>query len=139
MVETDLGRATIVYEDPNEGTVEKTVQNEHIAYFQDHWLVKTGEDERGHDVVRRIPATRVYYVERSVEEFEREVKTLRDQVQSFTDDLRTRILGGGGGRGTGGDGSRGGDGGSDVVRIDVESGDSDEDGGEDEERPGTRT
>ncbi|NHN59502.1 MULTISPECIES: hypothetical protein [Halorussus] len=96
MVEEDLGEATITYEAPDGETVEKTVQNEHVAYFQDHWIVKTGEDDEGRDLVRRIPASRVYHVERTVEEFEREVETLRDQVQSVADDLRKRFLGEGG-------------------------------------------
>ncbi|WP_101295352.1 hypothetical protein [Halegenticoccus soli] len=115
MVEEDLGQATIAYEDPDDGTVERTVQNEHVAYFQDHWIVKTGEDEQGRDLVRRIPYQRVYYVERSVEAFEEEVKTLRDQVQSVADGLRSKLLGGGESRGE-----------SDVQRIDVESGDPDD-------------
>lgn len=112
MVEKDLGEATIVYEDPDDGTVEKQVENEHVAYFQDHWIIKTGEHEEGHDIVRRIPAQRVYYVERSVEEFESEIRTLRDQVQSFTDEIRTKILGG----------EKGESGGEQVHRIEVESG-----------------
>ncbi|KTG08759.1 hypothetical protein AUR64_13100 [Haloprofundus marisrubri] len=95
MVDKELGEATIVYEDPDGETIEKNVKNEHVAYFQDHWLVKVGEDDEGRDIVRRIPATRVYHVERTVEKFEEEVKTVRDQVQSFTDDLRSRLLGGG--------------------------------------------
>ncbi len=90
-LDEDLGEATIVYEDPDDGTVSKTVPNEHVAYFQDHWLVKMEEDERGRDLVRRIPTRRVHYVERSVEEFEEEIKTLQDQVQSFANDLRTRL------------------------------------------------
>ncbi|MFC4438066.1 MULTISPECIES: hypothetical protein [Natrialbaceae] len=90
-LERDVGEATIVYDEPDEGTVEKTVPNEHIAYFQDHWIIKTNEDEEGHDIVRRIPSKRVHYVERSVEEFEEEVQTLVDQVQSFAADLRTKI------------------------------------------------
>lgn len=94
-LERDLGQATIVYEDPDEDTVRKTVPNEHIAYFQDHWLVKTEEDDQGNDIVRRIPSRRVHYVERSVEEFEEEIKTLRDQVQTVATNLRSRILGGG--------------------------------------------
>lgn len=93
MVEEDLGEATIVYEDPEEGTVEQTVENEHIAYFQDHWIIKTGEDE-GLDTIRRIPYQRVYYVERSVEEFQEEVKTLTDRVQSVADEVRSRLGGG---------------------------------------------
>ncbi len=90
-LERDLGEATIIYEEPEEGTVEQTVPNEHIAYFQDHWIIKTDEDEQGHDIVRRIPAKRVHYVERSVEAFEEEVETLVDQVTSFAADLRTKL------------------------------------------------
>jgi hypothetical protein len=52
---------------------------------------------RGDDLVRRIPASRVYHVERTVEQFEEEVGTLRDQVESVADDLRTKLLGCGGG------------------------------------------
>jgi hypothetical protein len=93
MVDDDLGTATIVYETPDDGTVERTVENEHIAYFQDHWIVKTDEDADS-DVVRRIPIQRVHYVERSVGEFEEEVQTLRNQVASFADDVRSKLLGG---------------------------------------------
>ncbi|WP_135819902.1 hypothetical protein [Halostella litorea] len=107
----DLGEATIVYEGPDGDAVERTVDNDHIAYFQDHWIVKVDEeaeaadDDAGpsrsdSDTVRRIPAQRVYYVERSVEEFEEEVKTLKDQVQSFTEDLRSKFLGDDGGGGS---------------------------------------
>ncbi len=112
-LDEDIGEATIVYEHPEEGTVEREVPNEHIAYFQDHWLIKTGEDEDGRDLVRRIPAQKVHYVERTVERFEEEVKTLRDQVQSFAEDIRTKIPVGGarGGRSEVEDGS--------VHRIDV--------------------
>jgi len=105
MVQEDIGQATIVYEGPDGDAVERTVDNEHVAYFQDHWIVKIDdeahedeEEERmeGRDTVRRIPTQRVYYVERSVEEFEQEVKTLRDQFQSITEDLRSKLMGGGG-------------------------------------------
>jgi len=100
----DVGQATIVYEGPGEDPVERTVDNDHVAYFQDHWIVKVDEeaepadDDAGpsrsdRDTVRRIPARRVYYVERSVEEFEEEVKTLKDQVRSITEDIRSRFLG----------------------------------------------
>ncbi|MFC4542072.1 hypothetical protein ACFO5R_09045 [Halosolutus amylolyticus] len=95
-IQRDLGEATIVYEEPDEGTVRKTVPNEHIAYFQDHWIIKTDEDEEGHDIVRRIPSRRVHYVERSVEQFEEEVETLIDRVQSFASELGTKIPVGGG-------------------------------------------
>lgn len=83
MVDRDLGEARIVYDDP-EGTTETTVANERIAYFDDHWLVKTGEDDDGNDVVRRIPRDRVHYVERSVSEF-------KDEVESLTDELKSRL------------------------------------------------
>lgn len=89
-----LGQATVVYEAPEEGTIERTLENENVAYFQDHWLLKIDERD-GEDVVRRIPRERVYYVERTVEEFEDEVATLRNQVESFADDLRETLLGGG--------------------------------------------
>ncbi|WP_255150819.1 hypothetical protein [Halorarius halobius] len=92
MVDEDLGTATIVYDDPGEGTVEHTVENEHVAYFQDHWIVKMEETDDG-DVVRRIPKERVHYVEREVEEFREEVGTLTNQLESVADDLRERLLG----------------------------------------------
>lgn len=95
MGEDDLGSATIVYEDPDGSTVERTVENKHIAYFQDHWTFKAGEDDQGHDVVRRVPHDRVYHVERSVEAFEEEVETIQRRIQSFAEDLRTKLLGGG--------------------------------------------
>ncbi|WP_049925541.1 hypothetical protein [Halopiger goleimassiliensis] len=90
-LERDLGEATIVYDDPDEGTVRKTVPNEHVAYFQDHWIIKTDEDDQGHDIVRRIPSWKVHYVERSVEEFEDEIDTIVDRVQSVASTLRTKI------------------------------------------------
>ncbi|QSW99010.1 hypothetical protein [Haloterrigena alkaliphila] len=117
-LERDIGEATIVYEEPDEGTVRKSVPNEHIAYFQDHWLIKTDEDDEGRDIVRRIPAQRVHYVERTVDEFQEEVETLVDQVQSFAADLRTKIpVGGGGSSGSGGGSER-----PEPHRIDVDRG-----------------
>jgi len=92
-LEHDLGQATIVYDDPTEDVVTKTVPNEHIASFQGHWILKTEEDEQGNDIVRRIPFGRVHYVERSVEEFEEEVRTIRDQIQSVAENLRSKLLG----------------------------------------------
>lgn len=127
MVHEDLGEATIVYEDADGETVEETVQNEHVAYFQDHWMVKTGEDEQGRDLVRRIPAQRVYHVERTVEQFEEEVKTLRDQVQSVADDLRSKLLGG---QGSGGATGRGSETETESISINVESGESESDDNE---------
>lgn len=96
MADSNLGTATIVYDHPEEGTVEKTVQNEHIAYFQDHWILKLEEDDHGNDVVRRIPVERVHYVERSVDTFEDEIGSVRKQVESVATDIRSKLLGGGG-------------------------------------------
>ena len=93
MAENDLGTATIVYDHPEDGTVEETVQNEHIAYFQDHWILKRDEDEAGNDVVRRIPIQRVRYVDRNVEAFEDEVSTVRKQVEDVASDIRSKLLG----------------------------------------------
>jgi hypothetical protein len=93
MADIDLGMATIAYDDPDGETVKETVENERIAYFQDHWVLKRDEDESGNDIVRRIPLQRVHYVERNVEEFEEEVATLRNQVESFADNLRSRVFG----------------------------------------------
>ncbi|EMA36738.1 hypothetical protein [Halococcus hamelinensis] len=81
MVDPQLGQATIVYDDPNEGKIETVVDNEFIAYFDDHWLVKVGEDGNGNDVVRRIPKERVHYVERSVEQFQDKLDKLADEAQ----------------------------------------------------------
>ncbi|WP_435347711.1 hypothetical protein [Haloarchaeobius sp. HRN-SO-5] len=121
MVETDLGQATIVYEGPDGDTVERTVQNEYVVYFQDHWMIKTGEDDEGRDLVQRIPHNRVYHVERTVEQFEREVSSIRNQVQSMADDLRSMLLGDEG-RTT----QYGEQGESEPIRIDVEDETQDE-------------
>ncbi|NHN42097.1 hypothetical protein G9C85_10715 [Halorubellus sp. JP-L1] len=81
----------MVYEGPDEDPVEKRVENEQVAYFQDHWMVKTGETDEGKDRVLRIPSQRVYHVERDVEAFEAEVASLRDQVQSIANELREKV------------------------------------------------
>ncbi|WP_302082321.1 hypothetical protein [Salinibaculum rarum] len=93
MADSNLGTATIVYDHPEEGTVEKTVKNEHVAYFQDHWILKRDEDEAGNDVVRRIPVERVHYVDRSVETFEDEIGSVRKQVENVANDIRSKLLG----------------------------------------------
>ncbi|MFB6117161.1 hypothetical protein [Halosegnis sp.] len=90
-MDDQLGEATIVYEGPD-GTVEQTVANEHVAYFQDHWILRTETTDEG-DVVKRIPKERVYHVERTVDEFREEVNTLTNQVESFAEELRDRFLG----------------------------------------------
>ena len=77
----ELGRATIVFDEPDGETTTREVDNEHIVYFQDHWQFKTGTDDRGNDVVRRIPRQHVHYVERSVEEFQDRVDAMIDQAR----------------------------------------------------------
>lgn len=91
MVDEDLGAATLVYEGPDGETVERTVENEHLAYFQDHWIVKTDEEREGTDTIRRIPASRVYHVERDVEAFEEEIGTVIDDVQSVADGVEEEL------------------------------------------------
>lgn len=81
----ELGKATIVYETPDGETEHVTVDNEHIVYFQDHWQVKTDEDDEGNDVIRRIPRGKVHYVERSVEEFQDRVDALLDRAKDRFD------------------------------------------------------
>jgi hypothetical protein len=76
-----LGKATIVYEDPDGDTESIEVDNEYLVFFQDHWQVRAGEDEEGNDVVRRIPRDRVYFVERSVEEFQDRIDSMLDQAK----------------------------------------------------------
>jgi hypothetical protein len=89
--EVELGEATIVFEDPDEGTREVTVQNEQIVYAQDHWAFMSGQDDEGNDMVRRIPRDRVHYVERNVQQFEEEVKTVRHRVESIADEVRQKL------------------------------------------------
>ncbi|WP_227354958.1 hypothetical protein [Haladaptatus salinisoli] len=77
----DIGTATIVYDDPDEGTTEREVENDDIVYFDDHWLVKVDETDEGDDVVRRIPRERVHHVERSIDELEKKVQGAIEQAK----------------------------------------------------------
>ena len=89
--ETDLelGKATIVYETATGDLERATVDNDRIAYFQDHWLFAYGTNENGDDVVRRVPKERVRYVERTVEEieetFESGVEKAKGKLEELTD------------------------------------------------------
>ncbi len=101
MSQLEVGQATIVYEDPEEGTKEVTVENEQVAYVRDHWAVKAGTDDEGNDLMKQIPATRVHYVERNVQQFEEEINTVRHRVESLAGELRQKLpvdLGQGGGQ-----------------------------------------
>ena len=91
MDELELGQATIVYEDPAEGVIEDTVDNEAIVYARDHWMVRTDTDGDGNDLMKQIPKERVHRVDRSVEEFEDQAGTVRRRVESLASDLRERI------------------------------------------------
>jgi len=91
MSELDLGQATIVYEDPDEGRTAETLDNEQVVYARDHWMIKAGTDDEGNDVMRQLPRDRVHYVERSVEQFEEEASTVRHRIESLADDLRRKI------------------------------------------------
>ena len=100
MSEIELGQATIVYEDPEDGVVMETVDNEAVVYAHDHWMLKHGTDEDGNDLMKQIPRDRVHRVDRTVERFEDEAGTVRQRVESLASDLRERIpvAGGEGGR-----------------------------------------
>ncbi|MFC7139728.1 hypothetical protein ACFQMA_07730 [Halosimplex aquaticum] len=107
MDEIELGQATIVYEDPEEGTTEVTVDNEEVVYARDHWMLRSGSDDQGNDLMKQIPRDRVYRVDRNVQRFEEEASTVRHRVESLANEVRDRIpVGGDGDRGSRG---RGGD------------------------------
>lgn len=91
MDEIELGQGTIVYEDPDDGRTEMTVDNEELVYARDHWMLRSGSDEEGNDQMRQIPRDRVYYVERNAERFEEEAATVRRRVESLASDLREKV------------------------------------------------
>ncbi len=91
MDEIELGQATIIYEGPDEEIIETTVDNEEIVYARDHWMVRTGTDEDGNDLMKQIPKERVHRVDRTVEKFEDQAGTVRRRVESLASDLRERI------------------------------------------------
>ncbi|WP_123537829.1 hypothetical protein [Halosimplex salinum] len=97
MDEIELGQATIVYEDPDEGTTELTVDNEEVVYARDHWMLRSGTDEEGNDLMKQIPRDRVYRVDRNVERFEEEASTVRHRVESLASEVRDRLPVGGDG------------------------------------------
>jgi hypothetical protein len=102
MNELELGQATIIYDDPESGTVTETVDNEDLVYVRDHWMVKTGTDEDGNDLMHQIPRDRVHHVTRNAEAFEEQIQTVRHRVESIASDLRERLpvdIGEGGRRG----------------------------------------
>ena len=88
MTDAELGTATIVYETPDGELDEVTVDNEHIAFFQQHWLFAYDIDDEGNDIVRRVPHGRVHYVERSVEELESTFETTVDKAKDKLEDIR---------------------------------------------------
>jgi hypothetical protein len=86
--EPELGTATVVYETPSEHVERVTVDNDRIAYFQDHWLFAYGTDDGGNDVIRRVPRHRVHYVERSVEEVEETFESALEKAKGKLEALR---------------------------------------------------
>lgn len=91
MTQLELGQATIVYDDPEEGETEETVENEQLVYARDHWMVRSGTDDQGNDLMKQIPRDRVHYVERNVERFEEEASTIKRRVESMARDLRQKL------------------------------------------------
>ncbi len=98
MEELELGQATIVYEDPDEGVVEETVKNEQLVYARDHWMVRMDTDEEGNDLMYQIPAQRVHHVRRNVQKFEDEARSVRHQVENIAKDLQRKLPMGGDGQ-----------------------------------------
>ncbi|NUC70964.1 hypothetical protein HTZ84_01330 [Haloterrigena sp. SYSU A558-1] len=84
----ELGKASIVYETATGDLERATVDNDRIAYFQDHWLFAYGNDEDGNSVVRRVPKERVRYVERSVEEIEETFESGIEKAKGKLEELR---------------------------------------------------
>ncbi|MCU4800106.1 hypothetical protein OB920_06960 [Halobacteria archaeon HArc-gm2] len=91
MEELELGKATIVYEDQDGEIVEETVDNEMVVYARDHWMLKSGTDDDGNDLMSQIPRDRVVRVDRNVEKFEDQARTVRRRVVSFADELREKL------------------------------------------------
>ena len=91
MDQLDLGQATIIYEDQNGDVVEETVANEQLVYARDHWMLKSGSDEQGNDLMSQIPRGRVHRVDRNVQRFEEQAQTVRHRVESIASDLREKI------------------------------------------------
>ncbi len=122
MEQIELGQATIAYEDQEGEVVEKTVDNEEIVYARDHWMLKSGTDDDGNDLMSQIPRDRVLRVDRNVERFEDEARTVRRRVESIASDLREKLpvdVGDGRGRGP----QQGRQSGGESQRIPVEEGD----------------
>ena len=91
MTQLELGKATIVYEDQDGENVEETVDNEQLVYARDHWMVKSGTDDQGNDLMKQIPIQRVHHVDRNVQKFEEQARTVRHRVETFANDLRKKI------------------------------------------------
>jgi len=99
MDEIELGQATIVYETADGETKEVTVDNEEVVYGRDHWMLRSGTDDEGNDLMKQIPRSRVYRVDRNVQRFEEEASTVRHRVESLASEVRDRLPGGGEGDG----------------------------------------
>lgn len=91
MEELELGSATIVYEGPDGETTEETVDNEQLVYVRDHWAINAGSDDRGNDLMKQIPRDRVIRVERNVEQFEEQARTVRHRVESLAKGVQRKI------------------------------------------------
>lgn len=125
MDDIELGQATIVYED-EDGVTEETVDNEQLVYARDHWMIRTGTDDQGNDLMRQVPQTRVYHVNRNVEKFEEQARTVRHRVETLANDLRDRLpmdIGEGDRRSRR---DRGGESGVDPTTVPIEEADEDE-------------
>lgn len=91
MEQLELGQATIVYETEDGETTEETIDNEEIVYARDHWMLRIGTDDQENDLMKQIPRDRVLRVDRNVEKFEEEARTVRRRVESIASDLRQKL------------------------------------------------
>jgi hypothetical protein len=80
-MDTNIGTAVIRYDTPD-GLVEERVDNERIAFVDDHWVLWEADEQSDGGTIRRIPRDRVFEVERDVEELEQTVEGLLDEAVS---------------------------------------------------------
>ncbi|MWG34504.1 hypothetical protein [Halomarina oriensis] len=80
-MDVDVGTARVVYETPD-GVERVEVDNEHVAFVDEHWVVVEPSGEADEGTVTRIPRDRVYRVERSTEEVTSRARDLLDEATS---------------------------------------------------------
>jgi hypothetical protein len=80
-MDLDVGTARVVYETPD-GIERTEVDNEHVAFVDEHWVIVRPNIDGDDGTVTRIPRDRVYAVERSTDEVESKAASLLDEATS---------------------------------------------------------